>query len=216
MLDPLRYPTVRTAFVLTHLPALAVVAGFPAVPPGWVTGFPHGSPPTFDIAADLRNSTAAAVSLHVGIPALVAAAAIWIRVRRERRRDVLRGLSRSSRTSGLCRGPIVQPHPLGQIPPHGDVSLGQVQRRDAAAHDAREESRGGAETASNVQDAVAGVDGGEVQELQRRGLSPRVEVVDRHEVVDAERLDRSARRSKALEDRSAEASPAVVPLDAGG
>lgn len=81
LLDPRRYPTVRTAFVLTHVPALAVVAGFPAAPPRWVTGFPHGSPPTFDIAADVRNSTAAAVSLHVGIPALVAAAAIWIRPR---------------------------------------------------------------------------------------------------------------------------------------
>ena len=72
---------MRTAFVLTHVPALAVVAGFPAAAPRWVTGFPHGSPPTFDIGADLRNSTAAAVSLHVGIPALVAAAAIWMRPR---------------------------------------------------------------------------------------------------------------------------------------
>jgi len=81
LLDPLRYPTVRTAFVLAHVPALAVVAGVPTAPPRWVTGFPHGSPPTFDIGADLRNSTAAAVSLHVGIPALVAAAAIWMRPR---------------------------------------------------------------------------------------------------------------------------------------
>jgi PAP2 superfamily len=81
LIDPLRFPTVRTAFVLTHLPAMAVVAGFPSAPPRWIPGFPGGAPPTADIGADLRNSTAAAVSLHVGIPVLVAAAAIWMRPR---------------------------------------------------------------------------------------------------------------------------------------
>ncbi len=32
-----------------------------------------------DFTGDLRNSTAAAVSLHVGIPALLSVAAIWMR-----------------------------------------------------------------------------------------------------------------------------------------
>lgn len=81
LVDPGRFPAVRTAFVLTHLPALLVVAAYPSAPPRWVSGFPYGSPPTVDIGGDLRNSTAAAVSLHVGIPILLAAAAIWIRPR---------------------------------------------------------------------------------------------------------------------------------------
>jgi len=81
LLDPVRYPAIRTAFVLTHVPALLAVAAYPAAPPRWVPGFPFGSPPAFDLGGDLRNSTAAAVSLHVGIPVLLAAAAIWVRPR---------------------------------------------------------------------------------------------------------------------------------------
>lgn len=81
MVDPVRYPSVRTAFTLAHVPALAVVALYPSAPPRWVPGLPYGRLPEFDFAGDLRNSTAAAVSLHVGIPALLSAAAIWMRPR---------------------------------------------------------------------------------------------------------------------------------------
>lgn len=81
MIDPLRYPTVRSAFALAHVPALAVVALFPSAPPRWVPGLPYGRLPEMDITGDLRNSTAAAVSLHVGIPALLAVAAVWMRPR---------------------------------------------------------------------------------------------------------------------------------------
>jgi hypothetical protein len=81
LLDPRRFPTVRTAFVLAHLPALLVIAAYPMAPPKWLPELPHGSPPPADLGADLINSTAATVSLHVGVPVLLAAAAIWMRPR---------------------------------------------------------------------------------------------------------------------------------------
>jgi hypothetical protein len=81
LVDPLRFPAIRTAFALTHVPALAVLAAFPSAPPRWLPGFPGAAPPAAPIGGDLRNSTAAAVSLHVGIPLLIAAAAVWVRPR---------------------------------------------------------------------------------------------------------------------------------------
>ncbi len=45
MVDPVRYPTVRTAFALAHVPALAVVALYPSAPPRWVPGLPYGRLP---------------------------------------------------------------------------------------------------------------------------------------------------------------------------
>ncbi len=81
LVDDLRFAAIRTAFALAHLPAIAVVALYPSAPPRWIPGLPHGSPPVADFTGDLRNSTAAAVSLHVGIPVLLAAAAIWVRPR---------------------------------------------------------------------------------------------------------------------------------------
>jgi PAP2 superfamily len=81
MVDPVRYPPVRTAFALAHVPALVVVALYPAAPPRWVPDIPHGQLPAADFTGDWRNSTAAAVSLHVGIPALLSVAAIWMRPR---------------------------------------------------------------------------------------------------------------------------------------
>jgi PAP2 superfamily len=80
LIDPLRFPAIRTAFILTHIPALALLAAVPAAPPRWIPGFPGAAPPG-DVGGDLRNSTAAVVSLHVGIPLLVAAAAVWVRPR---------------------------------------------------------------------------------------------------------------------------------------
>jgi hypothetical protein len=81
LVDPLRFPAVRTAFALAHVPAIVVVALLPSTPPRWTPGIPHAAAPAVDIAGDLRNSTAAAVSLHVGIPVLLAVAAIWMRPR---------------------------------------------------------------------------------------------------------------------------------------
>jgi hypothetical protein len=79
LVDDLRFAAIRTAFALAHVPAIAVVALYPSAPPRWIPGLPHGRLPAADYTGDLRNSTAAAVSLHVGIPVLLAAAAIWIR-----------------------------------------------------------------------------------------------------------------------------------------
>ncbi len=81
LLDDLRFAAIRTAFALAHLPAIVVVAVYPSAPPRWVPGLPYGRPPTADFSGDLRNSTAAAVSLHVGVPVLLAVAAIWLRPR---------------------------------------------------------------------------------------------------------------------------------------
>jgi hypothetical protein len=79
LLDPRRFPTVRTAFVLVHVPALAVLALYPMAPPKWLPGWPGGTAPPDDLSADLINQTAAAVSLHVGVPLLLSVAAIWMR-----------------------------------------------------------------------------------------------------------------------------------------
>jgi hypothetical protein len=81
LVEPVRFAAMRTAFAIAHLPAIAVVAGYPAAPPRWLPGMPFAAPPAADIGGDLRNSTAAAVSLHVGIPILIAASAIWARPR---------------------------------------------------------------------------------------------------------------------------------------
>ena len=40
LLDPVRYPKLRTAYVLLHVPALAVLALYPLAPPHWVAGIP--------------------------------------------------------------------------------------------------------------------------------------------------------------------------------
>lgn len=80
-IDPRRYPTVRTAFVLAHVPAVLVVALYPSAPPRWLEGYPYAVAPPAGLEGGLRNSTAAAVSLHVGIPVLLALAAVWMRPR---------------------------------------------------------------------------------------------------------------------------------------
>jgi hypothetical protein len=80
MLDTVRYPKLRTAFVLMHVPALAVLALYPLAPPHWVAGVPFADGPPVHPSA-LRNETAAAVSLHFGGPVLIAAGALWLRPR---------------------------------------------------------------------------------------------------------------------------------------
>ncbi len=67
--------------LLAHVPAVAVVALYPSAPPNWLPGFPYGAGPAPGWEGGLRNSTAAAVSLHVGIPLLLALAAVWMRPR---------------------------------------------------------------------------------------------------------------------------------------
>ena len=78
---PVRYPKLRTTFVLMHVPALAVLALYPLAPPHWVAGMPFADGPPVHPSA-LRNETAAAVSLHFGGPVLIAAGALWLRPRR--------------------------------------------------------------------------------------------------------------------------------------
>lgn len=79
-----RYPKLRTAFVLAHVPALAVIALYPLAPPSWLDGLPFASGPPTDayltgtLAQTLRNSTAAAASMHFGYPVFIAGAALWL------------------------------------------------------------------------------------------------------------------------------------------
>jgi hypothetical protein len=80
LLDPMRYPKLRSTWVLMHVPALAVLALYPLAPPHWVAGLPFADGPPVHPSA-LRNETAAAVSLHFGGPVLIAAGALWLRPR---------------------------------------------------------------------------------------------------------------------------------------
>jgi hypothetical protein len=82
---PDRYPPVRSAFILLHLPALVVIGLYPLASPSWLPHPPAwpGDPPTDteltgSLEATLRNSTAAVVSEHFGYPVFMAAAAVWI------------------------------------------------------------------------------------------------------------------------------------------
>ena len=76
---PVLYPTIRTAFVLLHLPALAAVGSFPLAPPMWLAHPPawSGVHPTqaqltATLGASLRNATAAVASEHFGYTVLIA------------------------------------------------------------------------------------------------------------------------------------------------
>jgi hypothetical protein len=82
---PDRYPPLRNAFVLLHLPALVVIGLWRLASPSWLPHPPEwpGDPPTDaeltgSLEATLRNSTAAAVSEHFGHTVLILAAALWI------------------------------------------------------------------------------------------------------------------------------------------
>ncbi len=80
LLDPVRYPKLRTAYALLHVPALAVLALYPLAPPHWVHGVPYADGPPLHPSA-LRNETAAAVSLHFGGPVLLVGGLLWLRPR---------------------------------------------------------------------------------------------------------------------------------------
>jgi hypothetical protein len=79
---PDRYPRLRTAFVLAHLPALLVIGLYPLAPPQWVPGLPFASIAPADWNGAWTNSTAAAASLHVGYPLFIAASIVWLTRRR--------------------------------------------------------------------------------------------------------------------------------------
>jgi hypothetical protein len=81
---PDRYPALRTAFVLLHLPALAAIGAFPlasptwlAHPPQWAGAAPYDPQLTATLSAALRNSTAAVASEHFGYTVFIAAGTLW-------------------------------------------------------------------------------------------------------------------------------------------
>jgi PAP2 superfamily len=80
LLAPLRYPKLRSAFILAHIPGLAVLGAYPLAPPHWLASMPYADGPPAQTAA-LRDQTAAAVSMHFGVPVLMAAVALWLRPR---------------------------------------------------------------------------------------------------------------------------------------
>jgi hypothetical protein len=82
---PDRYPPLRNAYVLLHLPALVIIALWPLASPSWLPHSPEwpGNAPTDaeltgSLEATLRNSTAAAVSEHFGYTVFILGAAVWI------------------------------------------------------------------------------------------------------------------------------------------
>ena len=82
LLAPERYPRIRTAFVLSFVPAVFVIGLYPLAPPRWVPELGLGIPPTQDelsaTGALFHNETAAAASQHFGFAAFVAVASIWL------------------------------------------------------------------------------------------------------------------------------------------
>ena len=70
------------------MPALVILAAYPLAPPRWIAGLPfsEGPPPdglTAGVGGLLKNSTAAAVSLHFGYALLAGLTALWL-LRRHR------------------------------------------------------------------------------------------------------------------------------------
>src|SRR5262249_5355672 len=75
---PERYPLLRSAFVLSHIPAIAVIGLYPLLPPRWVPGMPFAVAPPDGMNGALHNATAAAASQHVGYPIFIAASTVWL------------------------------------------------------------------------------------------------------------------------------------------
>jgi hypothetical protein len=83
VLAPDRYPRLRTTFVLSFLPAIAVIGLYPLAPPHWLPQLGLGTTPEQGQLAGtsgelLHNSTAAAASQHFGFAVFVVASLIWI------------------------------------------------------------------------------------------------------------------------------------------
>lgn len=78
---PERYPRIRNAFVLLHIPALVAIGAFPLASPSWLPHPPdwpgHHPSLTGSLDTDLRNLTATVASEHFGYPVLIAAGTIW-------------------------------------------------------------------------------------------------------------------------------------------
>jgi hypothetical protein len=78
---PERFPALRTAFLLAHLPALLLIAIMPVAPPRWLPELPYaeGVPSAAALGQHaLANETAALVSFHVGYAVFVAAGTVWL------------------------------------------------------------------------------------------------------------------------------------------
>jgi hypothetical protein len=73
-----RYPFLRSAFVLSHIPAITIIALYPLLPPRWVPGMPFAVPAPDGMNGPMHNATAAAASQHVGYPIFIAAATVWL------------------------------------------------------------------------------------------------------------------------------------------
>jgi hypothetical protein len=83
---PSRYPTVRSAFVLLHVPALIAIAAYPLGSPNWLPHPPEwaGYHPVLSggWSAGLRNQTAAVASEHFGYSVLIAFVTVWLAPRK--------------------------------------------------------------------------------------------------------------------------------------
>jgi len=78
LLRPERYPLLRSAFVLSHIPAIAVIGLYPLLPPRWLPGMPFAVAAPDGMNGALHNATAAAASQHVGYPIFIAASTVWL------------------------------------------------------------------------------------------------------------------------------------------
>ena len=55
LIEPVRFAAMRTAFAITHLPAILVVAFFPSAPPRWLPEMPFGAPPAGSFLTLMRR-----------------------------------------------------------------------------------------------------------------------------------------------------------------
>jgi hypothetical protein len=78
---PARYPRIRTAFVLLHIPALIAIGAFPLASPSWLPHPPAwpGHVPSLSgsLSSSLRNQTATVASEHFSYPVLIAGGTLW-------------------------------------------------------------------------------------------------------------------------------------------
>jgi hypothetical protein len=73
-----RYPFLRTAFVLSHIPAIAIIGLYPLLPPRWVPGMPFAVAAPEGMNGSMHNATAAAASQHCGYPIFIAVSTVWL------------------------------------------------------------------------------------------------------------------------------------------
>ncbi len=83
LLAPLRYPLLRTTFVLSFVPAALVIGLYPLAPPRWLPELEVGQVPSQSALAGtaetlFHNETAAAASQHFGFAIFLAAASVWL------------------------------------------------------------------------------------------------------------------------------------------